>query len=91
MQHSQDCICVMLPKVSKASSLSIVILAVFAEMPVTIIVVALIILVLTTLIDATQSGLYLCHVAQGMQGKLSKLCHSHCFCRNACDNTSGYT
>jgi hypothetical protein len=33
------------------------------------------ILALATLIDATQSGLYLCHVAQGMQGKLSKHCH----------------
>jgi hypothetical protein len=76
MQHNQDCICVMLPKVCKASSVSTVILAVFAEMPATIIMAALIILALVTLIDATQSELYLCHVAQGMQGKLSKHCHS---------------
>jgi hypothetical protein len=66
-------------------------LAVFVEMPAIMIVDALIILALATLIDAAQSVLYLCHVVQGMQGKNSKYCHSCCFGRNACDNTSGYT
>jgi hypothetical protein len=80
-----------LAKVCKASSVSTVILTVFAEMPVAMIVDALIILALVTLIDAAQSGLYLCHVAEGIQGKLIKHCHSRCFCRNACDNNSGCT
>jgi hypothetical protein len=53
--------------------------------------VAFNILTLASLIDATQSGLYLCHVVQSMQGKLSKHCHSRHFCRNACDNNSGCT
>ncbi len=59
MQHNQNCICVLLPKVSKASSVSTVILAVFAEMPVTIIVATLNILALATLIDAAILGLAL--------------------------------
>jgi hypothetical protein len=59
MQHNQNCICVMLPKVCKAISVSTVILAVFAEMLATIIVATLNILALATLIDTAQLGLYL--------------------------------